>query len=306
MSAKAVKKKLHTHHSDVFDFKKKINAIQDRLLANGDTAVGPLVEKLEFLKQISQFDYGRFLIMNGGVNGRWSHYLFYEYPFLKNLGTQFHPLEFKMLNSALMKSNRERIPLIQSILKTELFDGMSMLSVPCGVMAELLSIDYSRIKNFTLTGVDLDPESLVLAQSFSKQCGLEFHCNFYERDAWNLDFENEFDYVLSIGLNMYSPNLETAMNLYRSLYKTVKKGGKLLISFVTPDISTPNSERDPKQVFTDEIKRALLMEEILQIKFNQHLATSDQITQYLKECGFLNVICHYSTYRAFNIAVATK
>ena len=305
MSSKPSSAKLQTHGFDQTNFDKKLSEIRERLNQAGDTKQGTLTNKLAYLQQLTEFEFGRFMISNGGLNGRWSHYAFYEYPrFIDK--NKIHPLELRILESPFQKSNRERISLVQSILLPELFEGISILSVPCGVMADLTSLDYTKISDFSVTGVDLDNESLKLARSFAEQHKKQNNIHFERQDAWNLKFESNFDIVVSLGLNMYSPSLDIAMQLYKTLFSQLKRGGKLIISFLTPDISSPDSERDVTLLTPEEIDRQDIAREVLQIKYQQHTCTSKQIVQYLKEAGFSSVSCYYSKFRAFNIAVATK
>ena len=305
MANNLMKSQLHTHSLEAVKIEKRLAEITERLIIVGDTALGPLSEKLSYIKELSEFEFGRFLILNGGLNGRWTHYICYEYPRFKDL-TKIHPVERKILESQFNQSNRERINLVQKILLPELFDGISILSVPCGVMADLTCLDYSKIKNFKILGVDLDEESLTLATAFAAKHKIQNNIRFEKQDAWKLNFDNEFDVIVSLGLNMYSPNLDAAMILYRTLYRNLKKGGKLLMSFLTPDLSSPESERDGSLVTPEEIHRQALSREVFQVKFQQHTCTSKQIVKYLNESGFSSVSCHYSKFRAFNIAVATK
>lgn len=305
MGPKMIKTQLQTHSLDSVKIEKRLIEIRDRLINAGDTEIGPLSEKLSYLQELSEFEYGRFLILNGGLNGRWSHYAFYEYPRLEDR-SKIHPLELKLLDSQFMQSNQERTRLVHTVLLPELFDGISILSVPCGVMSDLICLDYSKIKNFKVLGIDLDEESLTLARAFAEKHKIQNNIRFEKQDAWNLKLENEFDVIVSIGLNMYSPNLEIAMSLYRTLYSKLKMGGKLIISFLTPDISFAESERDATLVLPDEIHRQALATELYQVKYQQHTCTSNQIVKYLVESGFTSVSCHYSKFRAFNIALATK
>lgn len=48
-----------------------------------------------------------------------------------------------------------------------------MASVPCGLLRDLLSLDWSGVTDFTLYGVDLDPDSLQRASALSRNYGLE-------------------------------------------------------------------------------------------------------------------------------------
>jgi len=298
--------KLQTHTTDHVDFQERFEKIRARLVAAGDTQFGPLNEKLELLKAMSEFDYGRHLLVNGGLSGRWSHYAFYEYSRLKVAGHKFHPTEVRLLEMAGMASQRERLDISQALIKQSLCEGIQMLSVPCGVMADLLTIDYSALSDFRLVGVDLDPESLALAEDFSRQNNLRNKCEFIKGDAWHLPFQSEFDIVISLGLNFYSPSVEAALELYRSLYQTVKPAGRLIVTYSTPMLGDPRSERDPAFTTPEDMKLGKLMAEVVQGKYLSNVNTSEDIVQHLKSVGFSSVSCHFSRYKATNIACAVK
>ena len=172
-------------------------------------------------------------------------------------------------------------------------------------MAEVLTMDLSLLKNYRLVGVDLDESSIKLARNFAAERQLGDKVEFYQRDAWNLDFDKEFDRIVSLGLNMYCQNLDSALDLYRSFHKTLKENGKLLISYFTPP-GGPDCERDLKQLRPEDKKLSALILEILQPKYLNHLNSSSQIVENLKMAGFKSVTCHFSSYRALNIAVAVK
>src|ERR1044072_2451956 len=106
-----------TRTLDPVEFSERFAQIQKRIMAAGDTANGPVTEKLALLKSMSEFDYGRHLLVNGGLNGRWSHYAFYEYPILKAAGRQFHPLEERLLNTPGLRSHRERLGIARSLIQ---------------------------------------------------------------------------------------------------------------------------------------------------------------------------------------------
>jgi hypothetical protein len=53
--------------------------------------------------------------------------------------------------------------LAQSLLK----ENVVLASIPCGLMRDLLTLDFSNIDHFGLIGVDIDTESL----DFAKELG---------------------------------------------------------------------------------------------------------------------------------------
>lgn len=305
MSEKSGQGILQSHSDNSPEISLRLEEIKQRIIAQGDSQLGSVKEKLSILKQLTEFEYGRFLIQHGGINGRWSHFLFYEFPLLQKAGNSFHPLELMMFTSKGMESNRERIPLTQSLLSQKLQDGNAILAVPCGVMAEIMTMNLNSWKNLRIVGVDLDSESIALAKTFANDRKLNHSVEFHQRDAWNLGFDGQFNYIVSLGLNMYCQSNESALNLYKSLYSSLKAGGELLISFLTPT-GGPGCERDLSMIGPTEKKLIPMISEMLELKYVSHLNSSNQIMENLKLAGFKKVTCHYSTFRALNIAIAEK
>ncbi len=69
-------------------------------------------------------------------------------------------------------------------------------------MGELLDLDYSKIENFTLYGIDLDPETVSQAQAYAEEKNFLPHCQFMQKDAWNLEMKQQFDLLASNGLSI--------------------------------------------------------------------------------------------------------
>ena len=191
-----------SHKANAPHFEAALRTTKDRLIALGDSHLGPLAEKLVILDQLTEFELGRFLIAHGGMNGRWSHYSFYEFPRLFEQGHSFHPLEIKILSLQGMRSASERMKLAQNALMPNIRDGMEILSVPCGVMAELSTLNLRELKGIRLVGIDIERDSLVLAKEFAEKMKPIATLELREGDAWNLGFEKRFDAIFCLGLNM--------------------------------------------------------------------------------------------------------
>ena len=166
-------------------------------------------------------------------------------------------------------------------------------------------MNFSAIEKYELVGCDLDTESVELAKSQAKARGVLEKTSFWQRDAWNLATEEEFDRVVSLGLNMYCEDRQSAISLYKSFWQALKPSGKLMVTYMT-HTHGPNIERDLSLVSSDEKKLVAMMAEVLEIKYFNHLNSSAEIVENLKEAGFSEVSCHYSKFRALNIAVGVK
>jgi len=187
-----------------------------------------LEDELQLLEEFSNFDLGRFILENKGLNGYWTAYVMLHGPKKTNLT----PLETWLLNdSPAMLATQERFGIFRAELQERIKDGMSIASAPCGLMDDLLGLDYSNTKNINIVGIDFDNESLELAKINAKTHNLSENTTFLQRDAWNLSEQNEYNILTSNGLNIYEPNGEKLVDLYKEFFKSLKPGGVLITSF---------------------------------------------------------------------------
>jgi len=157
-----------------------IRKIQNR----GDLPYISVTKQLELLEQLTEFELGRFLIERGGLNGYWTHYVI-THPNqgrcsgLNTYGQPFHPLETFILDSSpYALATQQRFSLFKTQIQQYLHEGCSIASVPSGLMADLLDLDYSSFQTFTLHGIDLDQETLHQAESYAEKKHLLQHCHF--------------------------------------------------------------------------------------------------------------------------------
>ena len=93
-----------------------------------------------------------------------------------------HPLEDFFLNRAPWAlATQGRFVIFKREIQGKLFEGCSLASVPCGMMADLLDLDYSSLNHVSLHGFDLDPTTLELAKSYAAEKGLLEACSFEEK-----------------------------------------------------------------------------------------------------------------------------
>ena len=296
----------HSSAQEMPNLEATVSKIEKRLVAEGDTKLASVSEKLNILGELKKFSLGQFLIMNQGMDGVWNHYIAYEYPRLNKNQKPQNPME-KMLIEIIATDLQVRLELVKKIMQGELREGISLLSIPCGIMAELSTLDFSGISNFNLFGVDLDSEVLVKAGEFSQKMGLKAHTQFACKDAWHLDLDNQFDILVSLGLNIFVKEKERLLDLYRSFHKALKPGGKLLASFPTPDsFYQPDSERRYESLDPNAVRlRRIVFNEIVKIGFGKAYSSLETIEQF-KTAGFAKVEIEYTPNRSPNIAIATK
>lgn len=269
--------------------------------------------QLELVDQLAQFDLGQFLLERGGLNGFWTHYII-KHPTtgrvtgINNKGESFSSLESIILNRApTVLATQQRFEIFKKEIQKSVKEGCSLASVPCGLMADLLELDYSKVSNFSLVGIDIDLESLDQAESFAKEKKLLDHCQFMTRDAWKLNIEKAFDVITSNGLNIYEPNDERVVELYRQVFKALKPQGRFICSVLTPPPGGPvATEWNLEKVnFQDAQLQKLLFADILECKLQVFRSVEKSITQ-LKEAGFVDIEILYDEAHIFPTIIGNK
>ena len=109
----------------------------------------------------------------------------------------------------------------QLLRHVEMKGGKSYLEVGCGVGA--VSIHVARHYGLDVTGVDVDPDQVKLAQ---EKAGAIPHLRFLTADATRLPFpDDDFDIVLSSGTTHHIPDWLGALG---EMTRVLKAGGFLL------------------------------------------------------------------------------
>lgn len=261
----------------------------------------PLEEEKEILNALSTFELGRFLLMNKGLNGYWTAYLILHGPLKNNLT----PLEHWILHHApTVKATRERFSIFQNVLQKHLKDNIRIASIPCGMMDDVITLDYSHTKDIQLVGIDLDEQSLILAKENAKNHNIP-HADFIQNGAWTLNLEEEFDIMVSNGLNIYEYDDEKVTALYTQFYTALKPGGILITSFLTPPPTlhkdSPWKNLDP----SDARKQKAIFTDIIGVSW-QAFRTEETTRAQLKKAGFHTLDVIYDTQGIFPTIVAQK
>ena len=131
-------------------------------------------EVLRLRSALGQFELGRFLLDNRGLNGYWTSYvlLFPDRGRQTNLssdGTPLSELETWLLNRCpIILATQERFRIAQMVTQQQLRAGMSLASLPCGLMDDLLSLDYTNHEGLTSPASIWIPMPLVKWQIAAK------------------------------------------------------------------------------------------------------------------------------------------
>jgi len=277
---------LRSHQVFSSDFQHVYNQCRTRLISEGEKSLATLKEQLDILDQLSEFPLGRFILENKGMNSAWIDYTLRP-PENGNLT----PLEkFYLEEAPSTIATRESFYISQQIMQQNLCDGITITSIPCGVMANILTLDFSKVKNVRLVGIDLDFGALVHANQLAEAKGLQNNLELLQHDAWDLDAKSEYDMISSHGLNLYINDEEELISLYRKCCTSLKSGGLYVSSFLTPSPhESPDSPWDMSKVDEEALRlQRVIFSDVAKVKW-RHFYTYDQVADQLTRAGFHSI-----------------
>jgi SAM-dependent methyltransferase len=268
-----------------------------------EPAHGDVGEIAALRAALAQFALGRFLLGNQGLNGWWTAYVLLH-PELGRLsgrssdGSAFTKLESWLLDRCpIILATQERFRIFRRITQALLRDGMRLASLPCGLMDDLLTLDYAALRGISLCGIDLDPQSLAHARTRAASLPRHIAVDLVQSDAWQLPHQRAFDFVTSNGLNIYVADDDQCTNLYRSVARALRPGGQFLLSFITP----PEGWR-PYDA-TDLARQRTLFAEALAPRW-QCFRTEATTREQLRAAGFAVEVVEYDGQRMFPAVLA--
>lgn len=305
--------KILSHPHSKLSLAERISQLKTKIVERGDLDNATVAQQCEILDELSEFNLGKFLILHGGLNGYWTQYicLHPQHGALTQLNDESKPfsnLESWLLNRApLVLATQQRFAMFRELTQAALVDHMQLASLPCGLMDDILGLDFTRINSFTLTGIDLDSQSLQAAMENAYSYGLANHCHFLHRDAWDLNFSNEFDILSSNGLNFYEPSDDRLELLYRKFNQCLKSHGVLVTSIIThpPSLDSQSHWDMSKIHYPDLLRQKLILGDILDSGFLVY-RSEQQTRQQLENAGFKRVTFHYDIARMMPTVVAQK
>jgi ubiquinone/menaquinone biosynthesis C-methylase UbiE len=289
--------KLITHSAtSVLDLER----IKTRLQSTANLTLS-LDDTLKLLTQLTEFELGQFLLENQGLNGYWTSYLILNGPKKNDLSE----LEYWMVHKApVVKATQERFRIFQRIIQNRLKSGMTLLSIPCGTMDDLITLDKTSVSNIQLVGIDLDPESIALAKlnALNNECT---NTSFIKKNAWELDTYETYNLITSNGLNIYEADDSKVIVLYKNFFKALKPKGILVTSFLTPPPSI-SKDSNWKNFDPQELKKQkAIFADIIQAKW-QVFRTEAQTRKHLEAAGFKILDIIYDTQGMFPTIIAEK
>lgn len=288
-----------SHEQNQTDFNKSYLERMQEIHKLGDNERSTVSERLAYLEKLSQFELGRFLIVNRGMNGFWTHYVCTApQRSFQNLSE----LEmFLLYQRPMALATQERFQKFLMISQLKLRANTKIASIPSGLMGDLLFLDYSNVSDFELTAIDIDPESLMHAEQLAIERRLTLYFQKQQNDAWELNIKNNFDLICSSGLNIYVDDSANVIKLYQQFFDALKPGAHLITSFL-------NSRAEWVESMIDTIalkKQQIIYQDVLGFKGNALRSTKETLLQ-LESAGFCNIEFHYDRAKIFPTVVAQK
>ena len=307
------RERLLSHQINQDDLAKVVKQIREKIRKSSSQPNVSIERQIELLEQLAQFDFGRFLLINRGINGYWTHYML-THPWFgrkngkNNRGEELNPLETFILDRApTTLATQQRFEIFLKENQRSVADGAVLACIPSGLMGELLYLNFDEIDNISLVGIDYDNETLKDAGWLAHDKGLAQWIQVQQSDAWHLNTHNNFDLISSNGLNIYEPNDTQVTELYRQFYLALKPGGKLVTSFLTPPpVLTKNCEWLMDEIKIEDLSlQKILFSNILESKW-QCFRSSNQTEEQLKSVGFNNIKFLYDKAHMFPTVTAIK
>ncbi|MEH2922821.1 methyltransferase domain-containing protein [Samsonia erythrinae] len=289
-------------HSPSFgEHRERVAEIRNKILQDGALPGASIEEQLAILDDFSELALGQFLLKHRGLNARWTHDVITHQP-----RPYVNPLEeiiYTQLPNVL--ATRERFGIFQRLLQERLRPNAIMVSVPCGVMADLLTLKYTRHRDVALIGIDLDKDALAAAGDLARQQGLEKQLSLVLSDAWSMNLERKADVITSNGLNVYEQDDDKVTELYRVFHSNLKPGGTLITSFMTPppalSQNSPWTNTDPKLLSLQYV----LFSRIIGATWTA-FRTHKQTQRQLEQAGFEDIQFTDDHMRMFPTVIARR
>jgi trans-aconitate methyltransferase len=174
-------------------------------------------------------------------------------------------------------------------------------------MGELLLLDYGQHPDVTLVGIDLDQQALNGASELARDRGLTKRLSLHLEDAWTPQPNATVDVLTSNGLNIYEPDHVRVTALYRSFFDTLKPGGTLITSFLTPPPAlSAESPWNMAEVDSESLAlQHVMFVRVIEAKWSAFRTHAQTMVQ-LQDAGFADIRFIDDRARMFPTVVAQK
>ncbi|MFI0433821.1 MAG: hypothetical protein ACH36H_11860 [Candidatus Nanopelagicales bacterium] len=284
-------------------------AAAERRIADAGPEYGSREQLLADLELWQQCDLGRWMLVHHGWNAHWTRYCIgYD----RDDADVTNPVErFFLTETPAVAATRQRWAIMSRIAAELLPTGGMGMSVPCGLMDDLVLLPNAS--SATLVGLDLDAEAVEQAAESAAGHGLtdvvcavgdawepqRAHVTFGDAATYTRAVEGGVDLLMSNGLNIYVEEDDQVVDLYRAFRGLVRPGGSLVVSALT----TP-AEWDLSGVPREVSRRSLGLSLINDVQWANYRPVDTTIAQ-LNAAGFEVRDVQYDQGRVFPAFVAT-
>ncbi len=282
-----------------------LEQLKDRIRMRGDLAYVSVQKQLEIVEQLASFELGVSLLQERLLTGQNTDYI------INSKNQQLTGLcwveDFLLKKAPLAKATQQRFIHFQKAMQPLVREGICMASVPCGVMRDLLTLDFSSVREYSLIGIDIDPHALELARDLSIAQGIASQVQLFNKDVWDFDFDGKFDVITSNGLTIYEPLDEKVVELLNLFYRGLKPGGTLVISSITFPPGFPVTSEWILDLFSKEdlLMQKIILADILEAKWQAYRSTA-QMQSLLEQADFKSCQWIYDDAHLFPTFVAKK
>lgn len=287
------------------DISTELAQIKNRLELEFNHSPDELKHLLQMLDALSDFELGRFLIKNKSLSGYWTWYVISGFRHYQITS----PLEKYFIDrSPVILATRERFEIFQSLLATHIKPDSVVCSLPCGMMADLLTLNLDeKMNNVRFVGIDLDSTALDLAKDLAKQLNIQNPCEFLQKNAWDLNIKNEFDLLTTSGLNIYEKDDSKVVSLYRSMHQALKDQGYLICSALTPPPNmTASCEWNMDNIDENDLELAVVISRVILQAIWSNFRSSEKTCEQLREAGFDKIEIYWDKQKMFPTFLAQK
>lgn len=280
-----------------------VSECKNKLRGKSIYSAEELYSLIKLVDELSTFDLGKFLLVNRGLNGYWTDYVV---NFPRNQINSLALLEQKLLSSSVFNATYERQQIFKQENQKQVVTGANLAAIPCGLMSELLDLDFSLVDNIQLSGIDLDTDSLQQSRLKTNPADDRIARSYVTLDAFSLDINEEFDLISSNGLTIYLADDELVVKLFSKFHKALKPGGKLVTSFLTyPAQFGEISEVISCDVNPNDAIAKLIFVDALEVTWNCY-RSSVQMESLLSKAGFSRIKIIGDSKYIFPTCVAEK
>lgn len=305
--------RLKSHATSPQSVQEVVAKTSARIKKDGDKEHVSVARQLELLQELTEFSFGQFLLVNQGIDGYWTHYILTHPWYGRKTGKNDRDQPPSEMESFLLDraptilATQQRFEIFLAEIQPSVVNAAVLASIPCGMMGELLYLDYKKIDDIKLVGIDYDANALQYATVLAEKKNLAHFTELVEQDAWALGFSGEFDLISSNGLNIYETDDAVVTALYKNFYNALKPQGKLVTSFLThPPGASEHCEWDMDNIDQDDLLlQRIIFADIINAKW-QCFRSTQQTQAQLSAAGFTRVRFVYDQAHMFPTVIAEK